>query len=320
MNIVFLGSPQFAAPSLKALIGSGHKISCVVTQPDRKKGRGLHLSATVIKNVAGVAKLKIYQPQRINAAEVLRFFKDLNPDLFVVVAYGQILSKDVLEIPKIFSINVHASLLPKYRGAAPINWAIINGDKTTGITIMKMSEKMDAGPILLQKNIAILGGDSAITLEKKLSCFGADLLLDSLKLIENNKYDLKLQEELDVSFAPKLKKPDGLINWNRPAQEINNLVRGCLNWPGAFTHYKGKLLKIYKATVIVSNYQTIKATAGQILGVAKEGISVATGGDNLLIEELQIEGKRRMGAGEFIAGHKLCPGDRLGYPTPRNQM
>jgi methionyl-tRNA formyltransferase len=311
MNIVFFGSSQFAAPALKALIGSGHEISCVVTQPDSQKGRGLRLAETAVKKVAQEANLKIYQPQRINTAEALRLLKGLKPDLFVVVAYGQILSKGLLEIPKIFSINVHASLLPRYRGAAPINWAIINGERKSGITIIRMTEEMDAGAILLQRATDILGQDTAVTLAEKLSDLGANLLLDSLRLIRDNKINLILQNEAEASFAPKLKKEDGLICWNKAAREVHNQIRGCLNWPGAFTYYKGNLLKIYKATVKASGHQGIAVSAGEIVGVAKEGISVATGKDNLVIEELQMEGRRRMEAGEFIAGHKISAGERF---------
>lgn len=315
MNIVFFGSSQFAVAALKALLSQQHKTSCVVTQPDRQKGRGLSLSPTAIKKVGQDAGLQIYQPHRLNTPQTLKLLKDLKPDLFVTAAYGQILSQEVLDIPRIFSLNIHASLLPKYRGAAPINWAIINGEKTTGVTIIKMSKDLDAGPIILQETYDIAGEDTAISLEENLSKVGARLLLDSLKAIENNNYNLIPQDEDKASFAPKLKKEDGRINWNGSAYSICNLIRGCLPWPGAFTYYNGKLLKIYKVKVCQLTGLPVSRLPGEIIAVSKEGIIVATGAQNLIIEELQLEGKRRMKVKEFIAGHKISPGDSLGYPA-----
>jgi len=312
MNIVFFGSSNFAVPSLKALITKGEKISCVVTQPDRQKGRGLTLESTQIKRVSLEFGLRVYQPQKVNTPEVIEFLKDLSPDLFVVIAYGQILGQEILDIPKIFSINVHGSLLPKYRGAAPINWAIIKGEKTTGITIIKMVREMDAGPIIFQREIDISDDDTAITLEDKLSRKAQEILPDVIKNIEVKSYKLITQDEGKASFAPRLKKEDGLIPWDKSAQDIYNLIRGCFGWPGAFTYYQGKLLKIYKATVIRLSGYPVTPLPAEIIKVSKEGIVVATGKDNLIIEELQMEGKRRMKAEEFISGHKILPKEILG--------
>lgn len=312
MNIVFFGSDNFAVPSLRALLTSAHKISCVVTQPDRKKDRALRLQATPVKRLAYASGIEIYQPEAANAGESIEFLRKLSPDLFIVISYGQILSQEILSIPKIFAINVHASSLPSYRGAAPINWAIINGERISGVTIIKMTKKMDAGPIILQEAAEIRDEDTAITLEEKLSKRAAELLIDSLKAIGNKTYSLTEQDEGKVSFAPKLKKEDGLINWKKSAQDINNLIRGCLGWPGAFTYYKGKLLKIYKAKVCSQVRRFESSNLGEIVDVSKEGITVATGRDNLAIEELQIEGKRMMKAEEFIAGHKISVGEILG--------
>ncbi|MDP3732029.1 MAG: methionyl-tRNA formyltransferase [Candidatus Omnitrophota bacterium] len=309
MNIVFFGSSHFAVASLKALKNSGHKVSCVVTQPDKKQGRGLSIGATAIKELAREFNLKIFQPENINIPEAIKPLKGLNPDLFVVIAYGQILSSGIFNIPKIFSLNVHASLLPKYRGAAPINWAIIKGEKIAGITVIKMTKEMDAGPIIQQKETEISNLDTSITLEDKLSGLATQLLLSTLLSIEDNNYNLIPQDENEVSFAPKLKKEDGRIDWNKAACDIYNLIRGCISWPGAFTNYKGKLLKIYKARVSSQVSKFASSNPGEILEATKEGIVVATGKDNLIIEELQIEGKRRMRAEEFIAGHKVCIGE-----------
>jgi methionyl-tRNA formyltransferase len=312
MNIVFFGSANFSVPSLKALLAGGHRISCVLTQPDRQKGRGLQIAETAVKKMAKDATLNIYQPPHVNTDEVIKFLKTLSPDLFVVVAYGQILSQEILDIPKIFSINAHASLLPKYRGAAPINWAIINGDNKTGITIIKMIDKMDAGPIISQETLDISEDDTSVTLEEKLSSLAAQFLLDAIKSIENKDYHLTAQDETKVSLAPKLKKEDGQINWNKSAQDICNLIRGVLPWPGAFTYYNGKLLKIYRAEVIRLPGHSVIRSPAQIIEISKEGIVVSVAQDNLIIEELQIEGKKRMDVKEFIAGHKICVGDILG--------
>lgn len=312
MNIIFFGSSQFAVPALEALIESKHKVFCVVTQPDRKKGRGLHLSSTVVKNIALEEGLEIYQPERINTPEAVSFLKSLKPDLFIVIAYGQILSQEVLEIPKKFAMNIHAALLPQYRGAAPINWAIIKGEKTTGVTAMKMSKEMDAGDIIFQKKLDISSVDTAITLEEKLSRLAAELLLETLNSIEKDNLKMIPQDNSKVSFAPKLKKEDGLIDWRKTAQEIYNLIRGCLEWPGAFTYFHSRLLKIYKARVLPSSSLPVFASPGAVKQISREGIVVATGKDNLIIEELQPEGKRKMKVEEFIAGHKICVGEIFG--------
>jgi len=311
MNIIFFGSSKVAVPSLKALIARREDISCAVTQPDRKKGRGLHYEGTAVKMEAAEAGLKIFQPEDINCQEALQYLKILNPDLFIVISYGQILSREILDIPKLFAINAHASILPAYRGAAPINWAVIKGEKTTGITIMKMSEKMDAGPIILRKTVDIEESDTSISLEGKLSETAAEVLTEALDSLKNNTYKLTPQDETKKSYAPKLKKEDGLIDWHKSASVINNIIRGCIDWPGAFTHYKGMLLKIYKAK-IYKPYVSIRPQPGQIIKAARDGITVATGTDDLIIEELQLEGRRRMGVADFVLGHKVKIGEILG--------
>jgi len=311
MKIVFFGSANFAVPSLRALLTTAHKISCVVTQPDKKKGRGMALAGTAVKEIAKESKLKFYQPQQLNTAQSVSVLKELNPDLFVVIAYGQILSQQILDIPKILAINVHASILPKYRGAAPINWTIINADKASGITIMKMVKEMDAGPIIMQQPADVSENETAISLEDKLSHLAAELLLVSLTAIEDNNYKLIPQENNQVSFAPKLKKDDGRIDWNKSTYVISSLIKGCLPWPGAFTCYQGKLLKIYKAETALSEGPEVRRPAGIITQVSKTGIVVATGKDDLIIKELQIEGKRKMTVEEFSAGNKISVGEEL---------
>ncbi|TBR17492.1 methionyl-tRNA formyltransferase [bacterium] len=308
MKIIFFGSSHFAVSSLKALSAEGHNVLCVVTQPDKKKGRGLHFGPTLVKQEAQARGLQIYQPTQINTPECADFLKAFNADLFVVIAYGQILSKEILSIPLNFCINIHASMLPAYRGAAPINWAIINGEKATGISIIKLSEKMDAGPVIMQKSFPIHDNDSFTSLEQRLADSGAELLIESIKSIIKQDYKLIPQDKNKISFAPKLKKSDGLIKWERPAQEINNLVRGALAWPFAFTYYKGKILKIYESSVLAGE----GFSPGVIMDISKNGITVSTGKGSFLIKELQLEGKRHMHAEEFIAGHKLSIGEKLG--------
>lgn len=309
MKLIFFGSSSFGLPSLKSLLRADHNISCVVTQPDRKKGRGLRIAQTEIKLFSQSAGLTVYQPEKVNAPEAAGFLKKYGPDLFVVMAYGQILSQELLDIPRIMPLNVHASLLPLYRGASPINRAIINGETETGVTVIKMSANMDAGPVILQKKTSIGNEDTAVTLENKLSSLSAQALLEALDLIANNNYVLAPQDESKATFAPKLKKEDGLIDWNKRAADIYNLVRGCLGWPNAYTYYNGKLLKIYKAKVTGLSGQR---SAGEITDISKEGITVATQEGGLTIEELQIEGKRRMKAEEFILGYKIHCGGVFG--------
>jgi methionyl-tRNA formyltransferase len=310
MNIVFFGSSEFAVPALTALAQSHHKILCVVTQPDREKGRHLRLEATAVKEAALGLSLPLYQSDSANSAQSLNFLVSRGADIFVVVSYGQILSAQVLAIPKRLCLNAHASLLPKYRGAAPINWALIRGEKESGVSIIKMVTQMDAGPLILQKAVAITEAETAITLQHKLAALAASLILQALELIEKQDFKLAAQQERLASLAPKLKKEDGLIDWGKPAAQIHNLIRGTLPWPGAFTYYKGRILKIYKAEA-TNQKSEVTSKPGEIIEVSKKEITVATGDGNLAIGELQIEGKRRITAEEFIAGHKIRPGEIL---------
>jgi methionyl-tRNA formyltransferase len=311
MKIIFFGSANFSIPSLKALMENGYEVLCVVTQPDKEKGRGLNLSATAVKTFANELQLKVYQPADINSEESIRFLKDFCADIFVVIAYGQLLSDEILNIPLIMPLNAHASLLPKYRGAAPINWALINGDKKTGVSIMKIIPRMDAGAVIIQKSLDILDDDNFLTLEVRLAKLAAELLLAAMKDIANNKYRLTPQDENKVTFAPKLKKDDGLIDWDKSARDIYNLIRGSLIWPGALTYLKSKLLKIHRARVSDTKIGKATAKSGEIIGISKQGILVATPQGSLLIQELQPEGKRKMSAEEFINGYKINLGEKL---------
>lgn len=311
MNIIFIGSAKFGCPSLQGLIEAGHKIPLVVTQPDKQKGRGLKLSSTPVKELAGRFNLKVFQPGDINSAESQNCLKDFSPDLFVVIAYGQKLSPEVLAIPKIMPLNVHASILPKYRGAAPINWAIINGEKDTGNTIMKVVSRMDAGPIISQSRVVIEDSDDALSLEEKLSGDARDLLIPAINAIELNNFRLVEQEESLMSVAGKLDNKITRINWNEPALKIHNLVRGCVNWTAAFTIYKGKIIKLYK-TRLPGEIQLNQAVPGEITAVSEAGIVVAAGNGFLSLQELQLEGKKKQPVWEFLNGNKVLPGEKFG--------
>ena len=312
MNIVFFGSSKFAIPALSGIASSSHKIIRVVTQPDKQAGRQMKLVATAIKQLSQELSLPLYQTEDINSRESLNFLKSLDPDLFCVVAFGQILSQDVLAIPKIFAINLHASLLPLYRGAAPIQRAIINGEAQAGLTVIRVVRDVDAGPVILQKEVDIKDEEDAVILEERLARLGGVLISQALDLIDTNKYSLIIQDEKKATLAGKLKKEDGLINWGKSVHAIFNLIRGCIDWPGAFTYYRGKILKIYRAQRISGCPEVRTGSPGEILQTFKRGIVVAAGDGNLLIEELQIEGKKRISASEFISGYRISVGETLG--------
>ncbi|MFA4991717.1 MAG: methionyl-tRNA formyltransferase [Candidatus Omnitrophota bacterium] len=302
MKIIFFGSSNFAIPILDVLIKE-EDVALIVTQPDRKKGRDLAMGHTPVKDYAEKNKIKIYQPLRVNDSASIAYLKKADADLFVVVSFGQILSRAVLAVPKKFSLNVHASLLPKYRGAAPINRAIAGGEKATGVTIMRMNEKMDEGDIVLQGSVRIDDEDDAVSLAEKLSRKGAELVRETLRAIRNNELDSAPQDSAKATYAPKLKKDDGLIDWTGSAEEIRGRVRAFVPWPGCFTYLDKKMLKIWKAEPAGAPAED--ARPGEVLKADKDGILVKTGKGVLRIKELQLEGSRRMTAEEFIAGHKL---------------
>lgn len=311
MRIIFFGTSGFAIGSLKALKASGHELVLVVIQPDAKKGRRLHLTPPPIKEIATGLNIPVYQPQDVSSAESIEKLKALNADLFVIVAFGQLFKKAALAVPKKFAINLHASLLPKYRGAAPINWAIINGEKKTGVSVFRLEEKMDAGDIILDREVDIREEDNAVTLGEKLSEAGAKILVEAIDLIARNKVSFKKQNESKASFAPKLKKADGLIDWNLTAAKLHNMVRGLMPWPGAYTIFDGKTIKILETKVMDSNEKSGKP--GEIINIEPElGILVKAGNSCLVIQRLQLEGSRPMQFEEFLRGHPLKQGDILG--------
>jgi methionyl-tRNA formyltransferase len=307
MRIVFMGTPEFAVPSFKALLESQDEVAALVAQPDKPKGRGLKPSPPPTKVIADEYGIPVLQPSGIRTAEILKELAALNPDLICVAAYGKILPKAVLELPRFGCLNVHASLLPKYRGAAPINWAIARGEAVTGITIMQMDEGMDTGDILLTREIPIDYDDTGETLTEKLSLAGAELLLQTIAELKKGYLRPLKQDEAIATYAPMLKKEDGRIDWSKPAGEIRNQIRGMLPWPGVYTYSNGKMIKIYKATVAEG-----EGKQGEVIDAPQGVLRVMTGEGALDILELQLEGGKRLDAKAFLSGRKIEPGAVLG--------
>jgi methionyl-tRNA formyltransferase len=304
LRIIFMGTAELSCASLEKL-ASGERFSviAVVTQPDKPKGRDLKLQFSPVKILAEKLGLKILQPAKARDEKFISELRGLKPDLIVVVAYGQILPQSILDLPKFGCMNVHTSLLPKYRGASPIQSAILNGETETGVTIMKMDANLDSGEILSQRKIPILPEDDSQTLHDKLAKLGADLLAETIPDFVAGKIPPQPQNNSEATYTTKIKKEDGKIDWNLSAQEILNRLRAFTPWPGAFTFLDRKLLKIWKMEIAEGS-----GKAGKILSAEKNGIVVACGKNALQILELQLEGGRRMSAQEFLAGHPLnCP-------------
>lgn len=314
MKIVFMGTPAAAAESLERILRDGHEIRAVWTQPDRPAGRGNKLSAPPVKEFAVENNLPVYQPAKIKTAESLELFKSHEADAAVVVAYGRILPETFLRAFPKGAINVHFSLLPKYRGAAPVNWAIARGEEKTGVTTMKMDAGLDTGDILLQRETEIGEDETAIELMQKLSSLGANLLSETLTMF--GELTAQPQNDADATFAPIMKKEDGLIDWNLTAAEIADRVRGFQPFPTSFTNYQGKKMTIWKAReCVTADFDSDKnpPKSGTILSADKNGILVSCGTSaSLLVEELQLAGKRRMSARDFLNGAKIEAGEILG--------
>lgn len=309
MRIVFWGTSQFAVPSLEKIALSRHKVVLVVTQPDKRQGRHLMLRPPPVKIEAERLKIKIAQPDDLNNEGLAEHLRGVDAELFAVVSYGKILKRKMLEIPRLYCINLHASLLPKYRGAAPINWAVLNGENETGLTVIRMNEEMDGGDILAQKRLPIFEEDNAVSLGERLGQEGSELLLETIDLIEKGRVKFLPQDESLASFAPVIKKKDGRIVWQDSAARLHNQARALQPWPGTYCFLGNGLLKIWKTKVVDDDYSG--GMPGEIVAIQKEGIVVAAGKGNLLIEELQVAGGKRMSAEKFLLGHRLKPGERL---------
>jgi len=309
VKLVFMGTPSFAAASLRALLEHGHRVAAVFTQPDRPAGRGQVARSSAVKELAQERGLVVEQPEKLRDPAVVERLRALDPEAIVVAAYGKILPKPLLEVPVRGAINVHASLLPRYRGAAPIQRAILAGDTQTGITIMQMNERMDAGDILLQEVVPIHEDDTADTLGVRLSAVGARLLVDTLDALTRGDVVRREQDERAATLAPMVRKEEGAIDWRRGAAEIARSVRAFSPWPGAYTKLAGRSMKIHRATALVA---AANAIPGTVLSADGDRFEIATGEGLLALLEVQLEGKRRLAAREFLAGNSVRSGDRLG--------
>ncbi len=323
MKIVFMGTPDFARSALEKIIEAGHEVVLVVTQPDKPKGRSGELQVSDVKACALMHNLPVFQPVKIKEAEHVAYLKSFEADIYVVAAFGQILSQEILDIPKFGCVNIHASLLPKYRGAAPIQQAILDGEKETGVTIMQMAAGMDTGDILIQKTVPIDEEETGGGLFDKLSVLGAELIVEALPMIEKGELTPIPQDEALATKCGKLSKDMGKIDFSQSAEKLRNLVRGLNPWPSAFTYLDKKMLKIWKADVIamedisvngdrLSDGDLNSAYAGTIVSVSKDAFVVKTGEGLLKVSELQLEGKKRMSVKDFLLGYKLSAGQKLG--------
>ena len=303
-----MGTPDFAVASLKKLIESKNEISLVITQPDKPKGRGYILTPPPVKKFAIENNLEVFQPKTLKTDETLEKISNINPDVIVVVAYGKILPKNIIDMPKYGCINVHASLLPKYRGAAPIQWAIINGEKKTGVTTMYMDEGLDTGDMLLKEETEILSDETVEELHDKLSYMGANLLIKTLDALISKKIVPQKQQNDQFSYAPMINKNIALINWNKIANEIHNFIRGLKPWPAAYTYLNSKHFKIHKSHPVVFDGQF---EPSEVISVNPLIVGCK---NNTALEliEVQYEGKKRMNAKEFIKGHKIELKTKLG--------
>ncbi len=309
-RIIFMGTPEFAMPSLQALLDHGEEVVAVVCQPDKPKGRGRKLSPPPIKELALAAGIPVLQPTKVKTPEFLEELRGYQPDLMVVTAYGRILPGPLLNLPRLGTINVHGSLLPKYRGAAPVQWAVLNGDTETGITIMQMDEGMDTGDILLPGCLAIEPDDTAGTLAVKMAALGGRLLIEALEQLKTGNLPPHKQDDSLATPAPQLSKNLSEIDWHRSAKEISCQIRGLDPWPMAHTTLEGKWLRFFAPQVIAG---PVRETPGTLCRANKAGLVVATGEDYLRFGEVQLEGSKRMSVDAFLRGRPLTPG--LRFPT-----
>lgn len=310
MKIVFMGTPDFSVGTLEALVQAGHEIVGVVTQPDKPKGRGKTLMPTPVKAAALHHGLDIYQPEKVRHPDFIETLRRLQPDVIVVVAFGQIISREILELPPLGCINVHASLLPSYRGAAPIQWAVINGEAQSGVTIMRMDEGVDTGDMIAKASIALDAKETGGSLFDKLSRIGAALLVDTLpKLAEGTAEYEKQPEKSPTSYAGMIHKQMGQLDFIKSAVTLERWIRGLNPWPSAYTYVNGKSLKIWEASVVPDNSS---GATGSIVASDEQGLWVQTGDGMLVITSLQLEGKKRMNAADFMRGYHMETGTVLG--------
>ena len=305
MKVIFMGTPDFAVETLEAVIQAGHEVALVVTQPDKPKGRGNAMQASPVKECALAHGIEVYQPKKIREQECVDYLAGFGVDIFVVAAFGQILSQALLDMPKYGCINVHASLLPKYRGAAPIQWAVINGEQTTGVTIQQMDIGIDTGDIIAQEALTLAADETGGSLFDKLAAVGASLCVKAMEQIASGTATRTPQDESAATHTSMIRKDFGHIDWNKSAREIERLIRGLNPWPSAYTHLDGKTLKIWKATVKGSESGE---KPGCIVDVTRDAILVQTGEGVLQLDEIQLEGKKRMACDAFLRGYHIEKG------------
>ena len=308
MKVVFMGTPDFAVGTLEAIIEAGHEVALVVTQPDKPKGRSGALSFPPVKECAIAHELPVFQPRKVREEENIEYLKTFEPDIIVVAAFGQILPKAILDMPKYCCINVHASLLPKYRGAAPIQWSVINGDEVTGVTIQRMDVGIDTGDIIAKEELVIAEDETGGSLFDKLAVLGAKLCVETMEQIEKGEVTYVPQNHDEATHVGMIEKEFGNIDWNKSAVEIERLIRGLNPWPSAFTKLEGKTFKIWKAKVVseLSEYEP-----GCIINVTKNSMEVQTGQGVLSLLEVQLEGKKRMEIDAFLRGFQVIQGSFL---------
>ena len=306
MKVIFMGTPDFSVGTLEALAEAGHEVVLAVTQPDKPKGRGGKMLYTPVKEAALARDIPVYQPKKIREPECIEELKKYNADIMVVIAFGQILPKEILQMTPYGCINVHASLLPKYRGAAPIQWAVIDGEKVSGVTTMQMNEGLDTGDMILKTEIPLDPKETGGSLHDKLAEAGAKLCVETLKAIEDHTATFEKQGESPTEYARMLDKKLGNIDWNTSAVQIERLVRGLNSWPSAYTHWDKKVVKIWRAKAEADG--TVKAEPGTVLSVEKDSFTVQTGDGVLRVLELQIPGKKRMDTGAFLRGYTIESG------------
>ncbi|MCX7748110.1 MAG: methionyl-tRNA formyltransferase [Clostridia bacterium] len=310
LRIVFMGTPEFAVPSLDMLVKEGYTVAAVITQPDKPKGRGNKVSLPPVKEYALGTGIPVLQPSKIKTQEFVSELKDLKPDLLITAAYGKILSKEILDTPPLGCINVHGSLLPKYRGAAPIHWAIINGENVTGITTMFTDIGLDTGDMLLKKEIEIPDDMTVQELHDKMAVLGAEVLKETIQSLQKGTLKRVKQQDKDATYAPIIKKEIGHIDWTRSSKQIYDLVRGTNPWPGAYSYYQGDRMRIWKTALCQEENKCFKP--GTISEVTKEGILVAAGDRFIRILEVQFDSCRKMCVGDYICGHSINEGEILG--------
>lgn len=311
MKIIYMGTPDFAVAPLEAILKAGHEVTAVVTQPDRQKGRGREVQYSPVKECALSYGIPVLQPLKIKEKDAVEELRKYPADIFVVAAFGQLLSEEILNMPRLGCINIHASLLPAYRGAAPIQWCVINGEEKTGVTIMQMAKGMDTGDILLQKEVVLDEKETGGSLFERLMETGAELIVEVLPKIEAGELTPVVQKEELATYAGKITKDMGNIDFAKSAVTIERLIRGLNPWPSAFTHYKGKILKIWEADVVSECANAENPVPGTVIAMDKESFTLATGEGALRIRSLQPEGKKRMSCAEFMRGYEVKVGEAL---------